>query len=169
MDAVLLEHTGLTLEETNLVGLGDFTYLPEYDAYYHFHGDTNYTVPSFESGSRHDSILYLNYGDHGACQLVLRAVDGGYQFIANRSTQVGNVPSSYTRLEKPEHIAALVELLVQDQAFLTENAQYLGITRRRWPTPSRGRGKKASPPTCWSSAPTTAGSRTNGGGATAIG
>ena len=60
--------------------------------------------------------------------MVLRAVDGGYQFIANRSTQVGNVPSSYTRLEKPEHIAALVELLVQDQAFLTENAQYLGIT-----------------------------------------
>ena len=146
MDAVLLEHTGLTLEETNLVGLGDFTYLPEYDAYYHFHGDTNYTVPSFESGSRHDSILYLNYGDHGACQLVLRAVDGGYQFIANRSTQVGNVPSSYTRLEKPEHIAALVELLVQDQAFLTENAQYLGITPEALADALQGKGEEGVSP-----------------------
>ena len=54
MDAVLLEHTGLTLEETRQVGLEQFTYLPEYDAYYHFHGDTNYTFPIFSQGFRQE-------------------------------------------------------------------------------------------------------------------
>ena len=41
MDAALEEYLGLTLAETNQVGLDGFTYLPEYDSYYHFHGDTN--------------------------------------------------------------------------------------------------------------------------------
>ena len=50
MDAVLWEYAGLTLEETRQVGLEQFTYLPEYDAYYHFHGDTNYTLPIFSRG-----------------------------------------------------------------------------------------------------------------------
>ena len=41
MDAFLLENTGLTLAQTNQVDLDAFDYLPEYDAYYHTHGDTN--------------------------------------------------------------------------------------------------------------------------------
>lgn len=146
MDAVLLEHTGLTLEETDLVGLRNFTYLPEYDAYYHFHGDTNYTFPTFESGERQGSVVYLTYGDYGACQLVLRAAEEGYQFVSNRSSRVGNVPSSSSRLENPEHIAALVELLVQDQAFLTENAQYLGITPEALADALQGRGEEGISP-----------------------
>lgn len=56
MDAVLWEYTGLTLEETRQVGLKQFTYLPEYDAYYHFHGDTNYTLPIFSRGSRQEEF-----------------------------------------------------------------------------------------------------------------
>ena len=41
MDGVLKEYTGLTVAETNGVGLENFTYLPDYDAYYWAHGDTN--------------------------------------------------------------------------------------------------------------------------------
>ena len=42
INQVLLENTGLTLEETGRIGMDYFQYLPEYDAYYHSHGDTNY-------------------------------------------------------------------------------------------------------------------------------
>ena len=50
MDAFLLENTGLTLAQTNQVDLDAFDYLPEYDAYYHTHGDTNYRSVTFTSG-----------------------------------------------------------------------------------------------------------------------
>ena len=82
MDAVLLEHTGLTLEETHQVGLEQFTYLPEYDAYYHFHGDTNYTFPIFSQGFRQGDMIYLDYGD---CRLTLRQIGNSYQFCSNHS------------------------------------------------------------------------------------
>lgn len=52
MDAFLLENTGLTLAQTNQVDLDAFDYLPEYDAYYHTHGDTNYRSVTFTSGQR---------------------------------------------------------------------------------------------------------------------
>ena len=38
VDAVLKEYTGLTLADTQALGMGGFNYLAEYDAYYHFHG-----------------------------------------------------------------------------------------------------------------------------------
>lgn len=82
MDAVLWEYTGLTLEETRQVGLKQFTYLPEYDAYYHFHGDTNYTLPIFSRGSRQEDLIHLDYGDR---RLTLRQTGNGYQFCSNRS------------------------------------------------------------------------------------
>ena len=40
-DAVLTRWTGLTLAETDALNMGSFSYLSDYDAYYHFHGDTN--------------------------------------------------------------------------------------------------------------------------------
>ena len=40
-DTVLTRWTGLTLAETNALNMGSFSYLSDYDAYYHFHGDTN--------------------------------------------------------------------------------------------------------------------------------
>ena len=82
MDAVLWEYTGLTLEETRQVGLKQFTYLPEYDAYYHFHGDTNYTLPIFSRGSRQEDLIHLDYGDR---RLTLRQTGNGSQFCSNRS------------------------------------------------------------------------------------
>lgn len=82
MDAVLWEYTDLTLEETRQVGLKQFTYLPEYDAYYHFHGDTNYTFPIFSQGFRQGDLIHLDYGDR---RLTLRQTGNGYQFCSNRS------------------------------------------------------------------------------------
>lgn len=40
MNQVLRAYLGLTLEETNRVGLDNFRYLPEYDAYYASHNDS---------------------------------------------------------------------------------------------------------------------------------
>lgn len=40
-DTVLTRWTGLTLAETDALNMGSFSYLSDYDAYYHFHGDTN--------------------------------------------------------------------------------------------------------------------------------
>ena len=42
MDKVLEEYLGLTLAETGQVGLEHFTYLPGFDVYFYYHGDTNY-------------------------------------------------------------------------------------------------------------------------------
>ena len=57
MDAVLYENTGLHLEETNKVGLSSFEYLPEYDAYYLTHGDTNYRDQVVMRGGTHENDL----------------------------------------------------------------------------------------------------------------
>ena len=38
INQVLLENTGLTLDETEQIGMESFQYLPEYNAYYHSHG-----------------------------------------------------------------------------------------------------------------------------------
>ena len=42
LDAVFFANTGLHIDETKKTGLYRFTYLADYDAYYHTHGDTNY-------------------------------------------------------------------------------------------------------------------------------
>ena len=88
MDAVLYENTGLHLEETNKVGLSHFEYLPEYDAYYHTHGDTNYRDQVVMRGGTHENdlvhLFYLDefYGDGWKC-VTLREQDGGWQFVSN--------------------------------------------------------------------------------------
>ena len=63
MDAFLLENTGLTLAQTNQVDLDAFDYLPEYDAYYHTHGDTNYRSVTFTSGQRRGDYIQLYWKD----------------------------------------------------------------------------------------------------------
>ena len=40
-DHVLVRWVDLTLAETDALSMGSFAYLANYDAYYHFHGDTN--------------------------------------------------------------------------------------------------------------------------------
>mgnify|MGYP006936160133 CR=1 FL=1 len=52
MDKVLEEYLGLTLAETGQVGLEHFTYLPGFDVYFYYHGDTNYrSSVAFTGGS----------------------------------------------------------------------------------------------------------------------
>ena len=64
MDVVLLENTGSSLSDTNNVGLENFRYLPKYDAYYHYHGDTNYrSQVVITSGERQGDLVRLYYYD----------------------------------------------------------------------------------------------------------
>lgn len=89
LDQALLEHMGLSLDQTNKVGLDGYVYLPEYDAYYDFHGDTNYyTHVAFYSGVRRGAVTRLYYHDafldRGRCVLTLREVDGNYLFVSNQ-------------------------------------------------------------------------------------
>lgn len=89
IDAVLTKYTGLTLDDTDKTGLDKFIYLKEYDAYYHFHGDTNYRAQiTFSSGEREGDIIRLFYNDafmaDGNKVLTLRKTNDGYLFISNK-------------------------------------------------------------------------------------
>ncbi len=60
MDEVLTENMGIALADTEKVGLDKFTYLEKYDAYYHYHGDSNYQPKiTFSSGEREGDIIRL--------------------------------------------------------------------------------------------------------------
>ena len=88
MDAVLTKHMGLTLADMEGIGLENFTYLEEYDAYYYYHGDTNYRMEiSFSGGEREGNIIRLFYDDRfmgdGEKVLTLREQDGTYIFVSN--------------------------------------------------------------------------------------
>ncbi|MGE5560792.1 MAG: hypothetical protein ACM3XN_07095 [Chloroflexota bacterium] len=88
MDSVLIEHTGLALADTEQIGLDKFTYLKDYDAYYHYHGDTNYRPHvAFSRGEREGDILRLFYTDEfmgdGDKVLTLRVKDDRYLFVSN--------------------------------------------------------------------------------------
>jgi hypothetical protein len=88
MDSVLQENMGITLDETNKVGLDKFTYLPEYDAYYYFHGDTNYIMQyTMDSGFRDmNGDIYLYYMDSSSStnrELLLKKNGDGYLFYSN--------------------------------------------------------------------------------------
>lgn len=96
MNAVLLENTGLTLEQTRKKNLDQFDYLAQYDAYYHFHGDTNYYGPvTILSGEREGNVVRLYYtgpwfdGDalySGWKCVTLEETEGGYWFVSNLAT-----------------------------------------------------------------------------------
>ena len=61
-DSVLSRWTGLTMAETSAISMGSFSYLPEYDAYYHFHGDTNTPGPvQFYAGEQDGDTVTLYY------------------------------------------------------------------------------------------------------------
>lgn len=88
MDAVLSKYMGLNLSDTEGIGLENFTYLEEYDAYYYYHGDSNYRPPiAFSKVEREGDIIRLYYDDaffaDGEKVLTLREKDGGYLFVSN--------------------------------------------------------------------------------------
>ena len=95
MDAVLTEYMGLTLADTGKTGLESFTYLAEYDAYYCYHGDTNYRGEiTFSGGEREGDSIRLFYNDtfmgDGEKVLTLREMAGDYLFISNLSEGVAS-------------------------------------------------------------------------------
>ena len=99
MDAVLTEYMGLTLADTEKIGLENFTYLEEYDAYYFYHGDTNYRgmATLFSSGEREGNTIRLFYSDQfmadGDKVLTLKAQGTGYLFVSNQKSD-DNLPES---------------------------------------------------------------------------
>ena len=103
MDAVLLENTGLTLDETEQTGLEFFQYLPEYDAYYHSHGDTNYFYGvNITSGERVGNTIRLYYPDTSArydsawlCVTLEAQDDGSYWFVSNQPSEQPAIPTVY--------------------------------------------------------------------------
>ena len=94
----LLEKTGLSYEQMN--NTLDWTYLPEYDAYYDDHGDTNYRIFDCKGGYTVDEkifVLRMEPGTYGSSEddyfsgyhqmdneLVLEKCDDTYQFRSNR-------------------------------------------------------------------------------------
>lgn len=103
IDTVLLENTGLSMEETSQIGLDSFQYLPEYDAYYHTHGDTNYrSYVFFYAGERiGDTIrLYCTDGYFGGpsvttCLTLAEQSDGSYWFVSHVLSEAPAIPTVY--------------------------------------------------------------------------
>ena len=92
MDKVLEEYLGLTLAETGQVGLEHFTYLPDFDVYFYYHGDTNYRGSvTFTGGERRGELVRLAYDDtfmgDGYKQATLRERGEGWQFVSNLAVQ----------------------------------------------------------------------------------
>ena len=92
MDKVLEEYLGLTLAETGQVGLEHFTYLPGFDVYFYYHGDTNYRGSvAFTGGERRGELVRLTYDDtfmgDGYKQVTLRERGEGWQFVSNLAVQ----------------------------------------------------------------------------------
>lgn len=92
MNKVLTECMGITLADTNKIGLDRFVYLSQYEAYYHFHGDTNYRRKiNFSRGEREGDIVRLFYNDGLFCDgykvLTLQERNGAYLFVANQKVE----------------------------------------------------------------------------------
>ena len=125
MDAVLLENTGLTLAETAGIGLEHFQYLPEYDAYYHTHGDTNYFHSvQIAVGERIGDTLRLYYPDSFAryedcdwlCVTLAAQSDGSYWFVSNQPSEKPAIPTVYPEGE-PALTIPLTDLAPYTPAF----------------------------------------------------
>lgn len=89
MNGVLQKYMGITLEETNKVGLDSLYYLEETDAYYNVAGDTVYLKCDILSGQvNEDGTITLVYCDalsepSDTYQVTLKEVDETYIFISN--------------------------------------------------------------------------------------
>jgi hypothetical protein len=92
MNKILTECMGITLDDTNEIELEHFVYLSQYDAYYYFHGDTNYRGSiNFSGGEREGDIIRLFYNDKFFCDgykvLTLQEKNGAYLFVANQKLE----------------------------------------------------------------------------------
>ena len=151
MGELLEAATGYTLEETNQRGLELFTYVKEFDAYYHYRGDTNdrmdaegnwmnilmycdLKVEYGEQDAEGNVYLYYSRENHTGCTgWILRLTqqeDGNYFIVSNR--EVGRL---WDAQDMPPKVQADVlgqakgayweqaEILVTDPDFYYENEQ----------------------------------------------
>ena len=133
LDAVLTENMGLTLAETNQIGLEQFDYRKEYDAYYHTHGDTNYrSSVTFTAGMRQGDLVFLYYDDvfmaDGAKVVTLRETDGGYQFVSNRY----DAAPAVSPVSIPDEKSVLRVPLSELSPYGPERVETEDFTRRDW-------------------------------------
>ena len=96
LDSTLVRYTGLTLEQTKRIGMENFTYLAEFDAYYWMHGDTNYCGDlAFLAGTRVGSTvkLYQSDGGYWTCVTLEEQEDGSYWFVSNQACEKPAIPT----------------------------------------------------------------------------
>lgn len=114
INVLLTRHTGLTLEQTNKVGLGSVTHLPEYGAYYWMHGDTNYPGDlTFLMGTREGNTvkLYQNSGfvPDWYCVTLEEQTGGGYWFRSNLACERPSIPTPFPTVQ-PDTVISLRDL-----------------------------------------------------------
>lgn len=101
MDRVFLDNTGLHIRETKRIGLDQFSYLEDDDAYYHPHGDTNYFAsPGITAGAAEENLIHLYYPDYPGgknwrCVTLRRAGEGEYRFVSNLEAEKPAIPTAY--------------------------------------------------------------------------
>ena len=120
MNEVLQTYLGLTLEQTDKVGLDNFAYLEEYDAYYNTHGDTNYrTGLQLAAGERDGNRVRLYYedtfyGDGWKCITLLDDGDGNYRFLSHLHCEKPNIFVNTIPDEEPWLTIPLAEVSPTD-------------------------------------------------------
>ncbi|MBQ9535485.1 MAG: hypothetical protein IJU78_06560, partial [Clostridia bacterium] len=101
LDAAFYAATGVHIEQTKKKGLDNFRYLPEYDAYYHTHGDTNYFgCVEIAAGMREGKQVRLWYfdafrGGGWKCVTLRETAEGGWHFVSNLKAEKPIVPTVY--------------------------------------------------------------------------
>jgi len=148
MNKVLSEYMGMTLADTNKIGLDHFVFLSQYDAYYHFHGDTNYRGPvTFSRGERQGDLIRLYYNDDFFCDgnkvATLREKNGTYLFVANQMAEPEKGSSNSAKIDYAEigfGLEAEEELFILNNSFVAVDVVKL-----------LGEPEKKSEPAVWGS------------------
>ena len=113
MDEILKRNTGLTLAQTDQIGLDNFIH--QNDAYYWTHGDTNYPGDiEIVCGTREGGTIKLyhhgwNSGSEWYCTTLEAQPDGGYWFVSNQESQAPAIPTPLPAWE-PEATVSLGDL-----------------------------------------------------------
>ena len=90
LEKAFLESTGLTIAQTQKNGLDMLHYLEAYDAYYHSHSDSAYTLYQIEEGVRQENgtvvLLYKNKLSSIANERVvtLKPYEDTFLFVSNQ-------------------------------------------------------------------------------------
>lgn len=141
IDTVLLENTGLTLDKTSKTGMEHFQYLPQYESYYHSHGDTNYFHSvRITAGERQGDTIRLYYPDDFSrypdydwlCVTLAVQEDGSLWFVSNLPSEKPAIATVY-----PEGDPVLT-LSLEDAAAVSPKP--VTVTRRQDDCAERGYG-----------------------------